>query len=52
MHGEKYMKVRYDGESGFITLKSSTGGATIAKTKTAVVIAIWDKSETMSNGKI
>ncbi len=53
MNNQKYMMVKHNPESNSVYLgREGGGGAAIARTNTAVVIGIWNKSATMSNGKL
>lgn len=50
MANQKYMLIKHNPENNSVYLgREGGGGACIARTKTAVVIGIWNKSAEMSN---
>ena len=53
MNNQKYMLIKHNPENNSVYLgREGGGGACIARTNTAVVIGIWNKSLEMSNGKL
>jgi hypothetical protein len=53
MGNQKYMLVKHNPENNSVYLgREGGGGACIARTNTAVVIGIWNKSAKMSNGQL
>ena len=53
MNGQKYMMIRHNPESNSVYLsREGGGGACVARTSSAVVIGIWDKTAKMSNDKL
>jgi hypothetical protein len=53
MANQKYMLIRHNPESNSCYLgREGGGGACIAATNTAIVIGIWNKAATMSDGKL
>ena len=53
MANQKYMFVKHNPESNSVYLgREGGGGACVVRTKQCVVVGIWNKSATMSNGKL
>ena len=48
MANQKYMLVRHEGNTAYLG-REGGGGACVAATKSAVVVAIWNKAAEMSN---
>ena len=52
MGGQKYLMTTHDAETNVAMLtRTGGGGGTVAKTKNAIIIGIWDKTAMMSNNK-
>jgi hypothetical protein len=52
MNNQKYMFVKHNPENDSVYLgREGGGGACVARTKTALVIGIWNKSSQQSNGQ-
>ena len=52
MNNQKYMLVKHNPENNSAYLgREGGGGACVARTNTALVIGIWNKSAQMSNGQ-
>ncbi len=49
--GQKYIFMKHEKDPYFTQLSKDNGGALLAKTRNAVVIGIWDKSELMTDNQ-
>ena len=53
MANQKYMLIKHNPENNSAYLgREGGGGACVARTSTALVIGVWNKAGTMSDGKL
>ena len=47
--GEKYIFIKHDSDEKVTDLSNPNGGASICRTRNAILVSIWNKSDVMSN---